>query len=141
MRVYTDHNSLTFLRTQVAPLTGRLARWAEEFARFNLTLGYLPGKANVVADALSRAVYNAMPKSSPPPAEEDASADAPTDAAGLAAITVVAGDQEFLAFLHSALDSDELACRVREVELPVPGSDWVEQEGLLYKGGEEPPQA
>ena len=44
VRVYTDHNSLTYLRTQVAPLTGRLARWAEEFARFNLTIGYLPGK-------------------------------------------------------------------------------------------------
>ena len=70
--------------------------------------------------------------------EEDASADAPADAAGLAAITVVAGDQEFLASLRSALDGDELACRVREVELPVPGSDWVEQEGLLYiQGGEE----
>ena len=138
VRVYTDHNSLTFLRTQVAPLTGRLARWAEEFARFNLTIGYLPGKANVVADALSRAVYNAMPKSSPPPAEENASADAPAGAAGLAAITVVAGDQEFLASLRSALDGDELACRVREVELPVPGFDWVEQEGLLYiQGGEE----
>ena len=37
VRVYTVHNSLTYLRTQMASLTGRLARWAEEFARFNLT--------------------------------------------------------------------------------------------------------
>ena len=75
-----------------------------------LTIGYLPGKANVVADALSRAVYNAMPRV-PTAAQspDSAEAGAAADAAGLAAAAVVAGDQGFLASLRSALASDELA--------------------------------
>ena len=148
VRVYTDHNSITVLRTQVAPMAGRLARWAEECARFNLTIGYLPGKANVVADALSRAVYNAMPrdgKGAPPP---DTAADAAVAGAaagpdvgtvGLAAAAATAlvadGDDGFRAALRAALLRDELARGVRALELPHPGSGWVEQEGLLYVQG------
>ena len=93
----------------------------------------------MVADALSRAVYNAMPRV-PTAAQspDSAEAGAAADAAGLAAAAVVAGDQGFLASLRSALASDELACRVRELELPFPeDSEWFEQEGLLYIQGEE----
>ena len=35
-------------------LSGRLARWVEKMAEFDYKLQHIPGKDNVVADALSR---------------------------------------------------------------------------------------
>ena len=51
--VYTDHASL---RTAIKSphLSQRMARWLSFFAEYNFTVEYKPGKANVLADALSR---------------------------------------------------------------------------------------
>ncbi len=49
----TDHQPLQHLFSQ-RKLSGRLARWVEEFAQFDLKVEYVPGSQNVVADALSR---------------------------------------------------------------------------------------
>jgi hypothetical protein len=38
---------------------GRRARWHETMSQFNLSVEYLPGKDNLVADALSRFAYPA----------------------------------------------------------------------------------
>ena len=51
--VYTDHVAVTHL-FQGRNLTGRLARWYLTIQQFEPTLKFLPGKANSVADALSR---------------------------------------------------------------------------------------
>lgn len=51
----TDHDSLKYHKS-MPNLSGRLARWVEKMAEFDYKLSHIPGKDNVVADALSRRV-------------------------------------------------------------------------------------
>ncbi|WVZ63740.1 hypothetical protein U9M48_013348 [Paspalum notatum var. saurae] len=54
--VYTDHKSLKYIFTQ-PDLNLRQRRWLELIKDFDMSIHYHPGKANVVADALSRKAY------------------------------------------------------------------------------------
>jgi hypothetical protein len=54
--IYTDHKSLKYIFTQ-PDLNLRQSRWLELIKDYNLEIYYHPGKANVVADALSQKVY------------------------------------------------------------------------------------
>jgi len=54
--IYTDHKSLKYIFTQ-PDLNLRQKRWLELVKDYNLEIHYHPGKANVVADALSRKSY------------------------------------------------------------------------------------
>jgi hypothetical protein len=54
--IYTDHESLKYIFTQ-AYLNMRQRRWLELINDYDLEVNYHPGKANVVADALSRKVH------------------------------------------------------------------------------------
>lgn len=49
----TDHSSLLSLRNKTEPST-RIARWLDTLAEYDFSLEHIPGKKNVVADALSR---------------------------------------------------------------------------------------
>jgi hypothetical protein len=51
--IFTDHKSLKYIFTQ-ADLNTRQRRWLELIKDYDLEVHYHPGKANVVADALSR---------------------------------------------------------------------------------------
>ena len=57
--VYSDHKSLKYIFTQ-QDLNMRQHRWMEFLEDYDFTLHYHPGKANVVADALSRKSRGAL---------------------------------------------------------------------------------
>ena len=53
VHIFIDHKSLKYILTQ-SELNMRQRRWLELIKDYNLEVHYHPGKANVVADALSR---------------------------------------------------------------------------------------
>ena len=57
--VYSDHKSLKYLFTH-KDLNLRHRRWMELLEDYDFSLHYHPGKANVVADALSRKTHGVM---------------------------------------------------------------------------------
>ena len=57
--VYSDHKSLKYIFTQ-RDLNMRQRRWMEFLEDYNFTLHYHPGKANVVANALSQKSRGAL---------------------------------------------------------------------------------
>ncbi|CDJ46367.1 hypothetical protein EBH_0065920 [Eimeria brunetti] len=69
---HTDHQALTHLQQLKAskPLRGRTARWLDFLAEFpDLTVTYLPGARNHVADALSRLPCHSAPCVPPSPVD------------------------------------------------------------------------
>jgi len=51
--IYTDHESLKYLKTMRNP-SKRLARWVEEFGEYDIDIQYRKGTQAVVPDAISR---------------------------------------------------------------------------------------
>ncbi|CAA0831250.1 Uncharacterized mitochondrial protein AtMg00860, partial [Striga hermonthica] len=57
--IFTDHKSLKYIFTQ-KELNMRQRRWLELVKDYDCTISYHPGKANAVADALSRRSYGQL---------------------------------------------------------------------------------
>ena len=61
--VFADHKSLESWYKEdlytMAGLLGRRGRWHEFLSRYNIVLGYKPGKDNDVTDGMSRSAYPA----------------------------------------------------------------------------------
>lgn len=51
--VYSDHNPLRFL-IRMQNKNQRLMRWALALQPYNIEMRHIPGKENIMADALSR---------------------------------------------------------------------------------------
>ena len=58
-QIITDHKSLKYLMTQ-KELNMRQKQWMELLKDYDFTMEYHPGKANVVADALSKKAGNSV---------------------------------------------------------------------------------
>jgi hypothetical protein len=67
--IYTNHKSLKYIFTQ-SELIMRQQRWLELIKDYELEIHYHPGKANVVADALSRKCQVNMLAAHPMPFEQ-----------------------------------------------------------------------
>ena len=57
--MYSNHKSLNYIFTQ-RDLNMRQRRWMEFLKDYEFTLHYHPGKANVVADALSQKSWGVL---------------------------------------------------------------------------------
>ena len=70
--IFTDHQSVKYIFTQ-PDLNLRQRRWVELISDYDLGITYTPGKANVMADALSRKSYcnNLMLQQSQPLLHEE----------------------------------------------------------------------
>jgi hypothetical protein len=70
--LFTDHKSLKYFFTQIE-LNMRQRRWLELIKDYDVEINYHPGKANVVADTLSRKMYcnNLMVKEEQPALHEE----------------------------------------------------------------------
>ena len=51
--VYTDHNPLTFV-DRLRSTNKKLLRWSILLQEFNVEIGHIKGRENVIADTLSR---------------------------------------------------------------------------------------
>jgi len=106
----SDHQSLRYFFTQEHIESMRVARWMDYLGMFDFDITYIEGKANLVADALSRlpratmqistlASSAASPAAAPPP---------------LFLVSSISTSAPGLSEVHSALENDEWSSEVRE---------------------------
>ena len=117
--VYSDHRSvINFLTRRAMPSTVKYVRWLDLLAEFDLDIHYVRGKANVVADALSRRRH-LLPPEEKEVEEECFAMSTSTTSTNLqeSMLTAASGDAYYQQLLQSPLDP----------------SDFVLEDALLYK--------
>lgn len=111
--VRSDHQPLKWLLTLKSP-SGRLVRWAMKLQSFDLQVDYVPGKANVVADLLSR-----------PPCDEEA-----RDSCSVCTVVIETPRWEV-----AALRDDQLAdLEVSKIIKAIEGQDDLERNRWTERG-------
>lgn len=116
--VYTDHRTLENFDTQ-KDLSRRQLRWQEFMSQYDMTITYIRGEDNTVADALSRLPPNCFPGE----AEQVATT-------AVNAILSISTDQEILTMIKDGYREDEFCKRVATTNM----TGWRQSNGLWYIG-------
>ena len=117
--VKSDHQPLKWLLTLKTP-SGRLIRWALKLQSFDIRYEYVPGRANVVADTLSRPNCD----------------DTTKDECGVCSVTVDFPKINSTELRDAQLADPEVAKIVKEFENPDPiaYTRWAERGYLMTQG-------
>ncbi|WVZ97025.1 hypothetical protein U9M48_042592 [Paspalum notatum var. saurae] len=94
--IYTDHKSLKYILTQ-PELNMRQRRWLELIKDYDLEIHYHPGKANVLADALSRRAHCNVIEARPTPTIKEQ-------------IITAQKQDKGMAFIREGMDEKKKAC-------------------------------
>lgn len=123
VRVASDHQPLKWLLTLKSP-AGRLVRWAMKLQAYDLHLEYTPGKANVIADTLSR-----------PPCEDES-----RTACGICTVVVETPRWEAPTLREAQLADLDVGKIIKDIEgeEEVANTRWAERgycmtQGVLYR--------
>jgi len=117
--VYTDHRTLENFDTQ-KDLSRRQLRWQEFLSQYDMTITYIRGEDNTVADALSRLPPNSFPDEMMPPSAES----------GVNAVLQITSDASILAKIKAGYLQDEFCKRVAASTM----KGWQQRNGLWYIG-------
>lgn len=122
--VYTDHRTLENFETQ-CDLSCRQLRWQELLSQFDMTIVYIRGEDNTVADALSCVPIDAFPSEKAMPAFEVWN---PENAVNV--VMQLVADESVLAAIKAGYKDDDFCKRL--VETKMPGVSV--SNGLIYVG-------
>lgn len=115
----SDHQPLRWLMTLKSP-TGRLVRWALKLQSFDIQYQYTPGKANVVADTLSRPICSQDTR----------------DSCGICSVIIDLPAKSPAELRREQLADPEVDKIIKEIESPdeVASRRWTERGYLLSQG-------
>jgi RNase H-like domain found in reverse transcriptase/Integrase zinc binding domain len=113
--IYTDHHTLENFDTQ-KDLSRRQLRWQEFMSQYDLTITYICGEDNTVANALSRLPPNCFPDKIPPTVVN--------------AILMIDSDHEILNKIKARYLEDEFCIRVAKTSM----KGWTKLNNLWYIG-------
>jgi hypothetical protein len=115
--VYTDHRTLKNFDTQ-KDLSRRQLRWQEFLSQYDLTITYIHGEDNTVADALSRLPPNCF------------SDESPVATNSVNAVLTITSDKDILNMIRAGYREDEFCKRVASSNM----NGWTLSNGLWYIG-------